>query len=191
MKRISKSMISGLVAVASVCLLFPVVANVAPPGKSDDLSSSRWLDKSLMGGGHLVAGIAQTSFDSPDSTWDLRRQFAVVDTRKGVHGHVRVDYWEESFGEVFEATFVVNADCLDVEEETGEAWIGGEVVDVTTNFGFPYVGMKMVFYVDDNDGGNLLNPDIHGSAWELPDTCDQRPDPFFPDPSQRGKITVR
>ncbi len=130
MKRISKSMINGLVAFASVCLLFPVVANVAPPGKSDVVSFSHSLDKALMGGVHLVAGIAHTSFDSPDSAWYIRRQFAAVDTRKGVHGHVRVDYWEESFGEVYETTFMVNADCLDVKEETGEAWIGGEVVDV-------------------------------------------------------------
>jgi len=184
MKRISKSMISGLFAFTCVCLLIPAVANVAPPGKSDNF-------KAPMGGVHLVAGVAHTSFDSPDSAWYIRRQFAVVDTRKGVHGHVRVHYWEESFGEVYETTFVVNADCLEVEEETGEAWIGGEIIDVTTNFGTPYLGMKMVFYVDDNDGGNLLNPDIHGSAWELPDTCHQRPDPFFPDPSQRGKIVVR
>ena len=179
MKRISKSMIGGLFAFASVCLLTPVVANVAPPGQSDEF-------KALMGGVHVAAGSAYFSFESPDGEGWIHRQFAVVDSRKGVHGHVRVNYWEEFLGDVFETTFEVSADCLDVEEETGEAWIGGEVVDVTTNFGIPFLGMKMVFYVDDNDGGNPFNPDIHGSAWEFPGAplppCHMRQDPFFPDP---------
>jgi hypothetical protein len=184
MKRMSKRVIAALCAVASICLLAPAVGNVAPQGQANGL-------KGLMGGIHLVAGSAYTSFYSPDGEWYIRRQFAAVDTPNGVHGHVRVDYFEEFLGDVFETTFVVSADCLEVDEETGEAWIGGEVVEVTTNFEIPYLGMKMVFYVDDNDGDNLLNPDIHGSAWEIPETCEQRPDPFFPDPSERGKITVK
>ena len=143
-----------------------------------------------MGGVHLVAGSAYFSWDEPDSVASLHRQFAVVDTRKGVHGHIRVDYWEEFLGDIYETTFVVSADCLDVEEETGEAWIGGEVVRVTGDF--PTLGEKFVFYVDDNNGGNPLNPDIHGSYWGPPDyTCDERPAPWFPDPSQRGKIIVK
>jgi hypothetical protein len=181
MNLMSKRVIAGLCAFASIWLLAPAVANVAPQGKANGL-------KGLMGGIHLVAGSAYTSFYSPDSEWYLRRQFAAVETPNGVHGHVRVEYFEDFLGDVFEASFVVRADCLEVDEETGEAWIGGEVVE--TNFEFPYVGQKFVFYVKDNDGGNLLNPDIHGSAWEIPETCEQRPDPFFPDPSERGKITV-
>lgn len=208
MKRNSRNGISGLLALGGACLLLAVFANAAPPDESDDSHSQagKKSDEVVWGGDrdhrwknhwrrdvNYVAGAAYTAFDDGFETWDITRTFAAVKTWQDVVlGEVHVEYhYEDINGTVFETEFVVKVDCLNIKRRTREAWIGGEVVEVTTNFGVPYEGMKMVFYVDDNHGGSPLKPDIHGSAWEVPETCDDRPDPFFPDPSHRGKIVVR
>ena len=142
----------------------------------------------------MVVGSANFIFDDTDiggSAGYLKRIYTVVENWRRVRGHIRVDYYEQFGDEVFEATYVIRADCLEVDENERIAWIGGEVVYVTTNFGIPEVGWWIVNKVDDNDGGNPLNPDMHGSAWLIPETCEDRPEPFFWDPSHRGKVVVR
>ena len=209
MKRNLNSAISGLLALGGACLLFAVFANAAPPDESVDAYSPNgkkdvqlawdddWAGHRHFGRRHgvnFVVGSAFTHWEDPEDSdvyFDFGRTYAVVKTWRGVRGHIFVNYYEQTEVEVFETRYVIKADCLDVEKETGEAWIGGEVVYVTTNFGAPEVGWRIVNYVDDNDGGNPFNPDLHGSAWLLPDTCEDRPEPFFLDESQRGKIVVR
>ena len=206
MKPKLNNAISGLLALGGALLLLTVFAYAAPSGEASDshLQPSEkgfefawdddYDDNEHFGsryGIHLVVGSAFTAFDDGFVSFDFKRTYAVVKTWRGVRGHIFVDYREESGGAVFETAYVIKADCLDVDKETGEAWIGGEVVYVETNFGAPELGWRIVNYVDDNDGGNPLNPDLHGSAWLVPETCEDRPAPFFLDQSQRGKIVVR
>ncbi len=185
MKRFLNSAIRALLTLGGACLLFAVFANATPQWDDDSYDGGNWrrdLD--------FVAGAASTFFG--DAGY-LTRTFAVVEAFHGVvRGEIHVDYYyEDESGAIWDTEFVVKPDCLEVKRQTREAWIGGEVVDVTTSFGFPYVGMRMVFYVDDNGGDNPMRPDIHGSAWEITETCEDRPDPFFGDVSHRGKIVVR
>lgn len=195
MKRSSKSMFEGLVALASICLLLPGVANVAPPSESDESRSGVSSDKALMGGASVVAGNAYTHFGF--GFW--QHNYAVVENKHGVKGFIKEHLYEDwtVFGIdlIRDTRYVIEVDCLDIEAATREAWIGGVVVESTTDF--PPIGTRVVYYVDDNDGSDPLNPDIHGGIftgveWGEPDyTCYDRPAPWFPDPSQRGKITVR
>ena len=213
MKLSLKSAIDGLLALAGACLLLTVYANAAPPGESmdsfspvdhkgveiawgDDSDEDSDSDRHWRRDVNLVVGSAYTSW-ADDSVGYIQRSFAVVKTwRDFVRGHVYVDYYDD-YGndEVYETTFVVKADCLVIKKRTREAWVSGEVIHVRGEF--PFLGTVVVFYVDDNDGGNPLNPDIHGDIfagedWGEPDyTCYDRPDPWFPDPSERGKIVVR
>ncbi len=212
MKRNLYSAINALLALGGACLLFSVFANAAPPGESidsgspldnsglemawdDDSDDDSDSDRHWRRGVRFVAGNAYTSW-ADDSVGYIERSFAVVKTRRDVaRGHMVVDYFDDYGDEVYATTFVVKADCLNIKRRTREAWVSGEVVQVTGDF--PSLGTVVVFYVDDNDGANPFNPDIHGdifsgAEWGEPDyTCNDRPDPWFPDPSQRGKIIVR
>lgn len=208
MKRNLKSAISGLLALGGACLIFTAFANAAPPGDSMDSQSPvvvngdklKWDDDTdrfwrWQHDVNYVVGSANFIFDDSaigGAKGYLERIYAVVKTWQGVRGHIYVDYREETDdGEVFETTYVIEADCLDVKRWTREAWIGGEVVQVTTNFGAPEVGWWIVNKVDDNRGSNPWNPDMHGSSWLIAETCKDRPEPFFWDPSNRGKVIVR
>ena len=174
----------GMVRFAVIGLLLVVGLIAAPLAGSNDNSS----DKALMGGASVVAGNAYTHFGV--GFW--QHNYAVVENKHGVKGFIKEIYYDEDFG--VDTRYVIKADCLDVETATREAWIGGEVVEATTDF--PPIGTRVVYYVDDNDGSDPLNPDIHGGIftgveWGEPDyTCYDRPAPWFPDSSQRGKISV-
>ena len=182
MNRFKKCMISAVLTFASGCLLFPVVAG------SDNWDSVSSSDKALMGGASVVSGSAYTDFGF--GFW--RHTYAVVENKHGVKGFIKERYYDEDFN--IDTRFVIKVDCLDINPDTKEAWIGGEVIEATTDF--PPIGTRVVYYVDDNDGGNPLNPDIHGGIytgdnWGEPDyTCYDRPAPWYPDPSQHGKINV-
>ena len=208
MKRNLRSAIRGLLALGGACLLFTVLASAAPPDEAMDSYSplvkkdfqGSWDDDSdddSDGDRHwrrdvsFVVGSAYTTWDEPNDKWQFKRTYAVVKNWRGVRGHIFVDYHGEYFGDRFDMTYVIKADCLEVDKDERIAWIGGEIVYVTTTEGFPEVGWWIVNKVDDNDGGNPLNPDMHGAAWLVPETCEDRPEPFFYDRSERGKVIVR
>ncbi len=220
MKRKLHSAISGLLALGGACLLFTVIANAAPSGEpmnsysplgeksvktawdedSDDDSAGdrHWRrDVSFVVGGAYTA-MRETNVE-PNFSWYLKRTYAVVRTWRGARGHIFLDYREDyDDGGVFETTYVIKADCLEVDKSTREAWIGGEVVYVDGPF--PNLGDRIVEYADDNDGGNFLNPDIQGTSyWGPPGStppefhCSKRPpvlDWSYAE-SDRGKIVVR
>ncbi len=217
MKRNLYSAISGLLALGGACLLLTISANAAPPGEPMDSNSppgtngaaNRWGgDSDDDSGGHrhwrrdvdFVVGSAYTAVSEPTS-WYLRRTYAVVKNwRNIVRGHIFVDYREVAGDEVFESTYVIKADCLEVDEEERIAWIGGEVVYVTTNYGIPTLGDRVVEYADDNDGGNPLHSDVQAmSYWGPADfypsesDCRNRLPPldWSYAESDRGKIVVR
>ena len=169
---------------------------IADDDSDDDSDSDRHWRRDIS----YVVGSAYTEMDEPNVSWQFERVYAVVSTFGDVRGHIFVDYHEQyPDGGTFDTTYVIKADCLYIlsedeeedeeDERKGVAWIGGEVVYVDGPI--PEVGWRIVNKVEDNDGGNRNNPDMHGSAWLIPDTCDMRPEPFFYDASLRGKIIVR
>ncbi len=174
---------SGPVRFVVIGLVFVIGLLAAPLAGSKDNSS----EKALLGGASVVAGSAYTHFGS--GFW--QHNYAVVENKHGVKGFIKEHYYEEDF---VDTRYIIEVDCLDIESATREAWIGGEVVEATADF--PPIGTRVVYYVDDNDGSNPLNPDIHGGIytgveWGEPDySCYDRPAPWYPDQSQRGKITV-
>ncbi len=217
MKRNSNSVISGMLTLGGACLLLTAYANAAPPGERMDTHTpqgknhveSAWRgdrndesegDRHWRRDVDFVVGSAYTAMDEPHASWYLKRTYAVVDNwRNIVRGHIFVDYREDyPDGSVFETTYVIKADCLEVDEDTREAWIGGKVVYVDGPF--PALGDRLVEYADDNDGGNPLNPDVQGTSyWGPPDfhpsdsDCRNRLPPLDWSwaASQRGKILVR
>lgn len=159
------------------------------------------------GGAHIVAGSAYIAWDDGGWVGEWQHIFAVTESPNGEpRGHVRERYYD-SFGDlVIDTEFVTEVDCLEIDGETREAWIGGEVVSVTegpdSTLGelFPPLGTKVVYYADDNDGSipRTDNPDLHGNIfigweWGVPPwlTCHDRVGPWVADPSSRGKIIVR
>ena len=169
-----------------------------------DEGDSAVTEEALLGGAHIVAGSAHTSWDDGEWAGYWRHTFAVIETeRLGARGQIRERYYDAGPDLVVDTDYISKVDCLDVDEETGEAWIGAEVIRVTegpdsTIGPFPPVGTRIVFYADDNDGSDPMNPDIHGNIfigweWGVPPwlTCHDRVGPWFPDRSQRGKIIVR
>ncbi len=216
MKLSLKSTMTGRLALGGACLLFAVFTNAAPPDKSmnpqspldtrgvervwhgdsdDDADGDRHWGRDV----GFVVGSAYTAMDEPHVSWYLKRVYTVVKTWRGVRGRIYVDYHEEyPDGGVFETTYVIRADCLEVDEDTREAWIGGKVV--WADGPFPAPGERLVENADDSDGGNPLNPDDQGpSYWGPPDfypyesDCGSRLPPldWSYAESQRGKIVVR
>ena len=159
------------------------------------------------GGAHVVAGSAYISWDDELSVGEWQHIFAVTESPNGEpRGHVRERYYDAFPDLVLDTEYVVEVDCLEIDEETREAWIGGEVVWVTegrdSTLGelFPPLGTKVVFYADDNDGSYLRteNPDLRGEIyigweWGVPPwlTCHDRVGPWEAAPLSRGKIIVR
>lgn len=158
-------------------------------------------------GAHIVAGSAYIAWDDGISVGEWQYIYAVHETeRKGARGYIRDRYYDAYPSEVYDFEYVAEIDCLEIDEETREAWIGGEVIsltegpDSTLDEPFPPLGTKVVFYADDNDGSypEKENPDIFGNIfigweWGVPPwlTCHDRVGPWAPVPSFRGKIIVR
>ena len=159
------------------------------------------------GGAHIVAGSAYISWDDGGWVGEWQHIFAVTETPNGEpRGQIRERYYD-SFGDfVIDTEFVTEVDCLEIIEETKEAWIGGEVISViegpdsTLGELFPPLGTKVVYYADDNDGSfhRSENTDLRGNIfigwdWGVPPwlTCHDRVGPWIKDPLSRGKIIVR
>ena len=157
-------------------------------------------------GAHIVAGSAYIAWDDGISVGEWQHIFAVTQSPNGEpRGQIRERLYDAYPDLVLDLEYVTEVDCLEIDEETGEAWIGGEVISLTvgpdqTIGEFPPLGTKVVGYADDNDGSYLRtdNPDLRGNIfigweWGVPPwlTCHDRVDPWVPDPLTQGKIIVR
>jgi len=168
--------------------------------------SAELLAEDSPGGAHVVAGSAYIAWDDGISAGEWQHIFAVTQSPNGEpRGQIRERIYDAYPDLVLDNEFVTEVDCLEIDEETGEAWIGGEVTSVTvgpdqTIGEFPPLGTKVVVYADDNDGSYLRtdNPDLRGNIfigweWGVPPwlTCHDRVGPWGAVPLSRGKIIVR
>jgi hypothetical protein len=154
---------------------------------------------------HTVTGFAYTEWEDDLGEGYWQHRYDVVGTASGAHGTIWEEYvdFSPADGYKLNTRAFIDVDCLEVDIETKEAWIGGHVVavkggvqwiDGTYEPWSDYLYGYAVYYVDDNRDNSA--PDVHGDIligeeWGTAGlTCHDRVAPWFPDPSSRGQIVV-
>lgn len=154
---------------------------------------------------HTVTGTAYTGWSEDFGEGFWRHAYDVTGTATEAHGRIWEQYIESSPAGGYELNTraLIEVDCLEVDVETKEAWIGGPVVavrggvqwaDGTYEPWYEYFYGYAVYYVDDNRDNPA--PDLHGDIliaeeWGTAGlTCHDRPAPWVADESQRGEIVV-
>lgn len=155
---------------------------------------------------YTVTGSAYTGWDDEFATGYWRHRYDVAGTESEAGGTIWEQYVDTSSlegGYQLDVRAVIDVDCLEVDEETGEAWMGGPVVGIRGGVLFDdgtyvpwyeFFSGYAVYYVDDNRDNAA--PDLHGDIliaeeWGTAGlTCHDRVAPWVADESQRGEIIV-
>jgi hypothetical protein len=135
----------------------------------------------------IVAGFGQNEFEESGNPGVWSHAFAVRTLPNGRGaGTVRVELLIEYPEGALDIEYTSDVDCVEIDRRTGEAWIGGTIIDTNVP------DLLNVYVVDYAQNGGK-NGDRHGDFLVDPGsgvTCHDRPAPYFFDPVTRGNIYI-
>jgi hypothetical protein len=135
----------------------------------------------------IIAGFGQNEFDESGNPGVWSHAFAVKTLPNGRGaGTVRVELLIVYPEGPLDIEYTSDVDCVEIDRRTGEAWIGGTIIDTNVP------DLLNVYVVDYAQNGGK-NGDRHGDFLVEPDsgvTCHDRPSPYSNDPVTRGNIYI-